>query len=108
MEIVNRTFLTVLFLSLALRAEAADFGIKTAETAVPTQLAEPIRAVREPKTVQLLQDGKPRLETWFRREIPLKNSAAKIDSRPETTLVGAVTVRGAGLRDYKDNEIPEG
>ncbi len=103
---VNRALLIAIFSLLALWTEAAEFAVKTAETPVPKELGESIRATLESKTIQLVQDGKPALEIWLRRDVPLKSAAAKLDSLTESTLLGAVAVRG-GLRDYKDNEIPQ-
>ena len=108
MEIVNRTLFTAFVSLLTLCAQAADFAVKTAETPVPKELGESIRAALEPKSIQLTQDGKPVLEIWLRRDVPLKNAAAKLDSLAEATLVGAVAVRGGGLTDYKNNEVPQG
>ena len=106
MEILKRAVLALVLCLGSVRA--ADFAVKTGETAVPKELGETIRAVLEPKTVQLAQDGKPLLEIWLRKEVPLKNAAAKLESLGEATLVGAVAVRGGGLTDYKNNEIPQG
>ena len=108
MEMLNRTLFGGCVFLLALCAHAAEFTIKTAETPVPKELGESIRAVLEPKTIQLLQDGNPVVEIWLRRDVPLKNAAAKLDSLAEATLVGAVVVRASGSTDYKNNEIPEG
>jgi hypothetical protein len=108
MEILKRTLVAVLFCAVATRVFAGEFTVKITETPPPTQLAEPLRAVLEPKAVQLVQDGKPLLELWLRRDLPLKANAAKLDSLTETTLIGAVAIRGQGLKDYKENEVPEG
>jgi len=108
MEMVNRTLFTAFFFLLTLCVEAADFTVKTVETPVPKELGESIRSVLEPKTIQLEKDGKPVIEIWLRRDVPLKSSAAKLDSLAEATLVGAVAVRSGGLTDYKNNEVPQG
>jgi hypothetical protein len=108
MEMVHRTLFAGLAFVLALCTDAAEFAVKTAETPVPKELGESIRSVLEAKTIQLTQDGKAVLEIWLRRDVPLKNAAAKLDSLAEATLVGAVAVRGGGLTDYKNNEVPQG
>jgi hypothetical protein len=108
MEMLNRTLFTALAFGLTLFAQAAEFEVKTADTPAPKELGESIRAVLDPKAIQLVQEGKPLVEIWLRREVPLKNPAAKLDSLAETTLVGAVAVRGGGLTDYKNNEVPQG
>lgn len=100
--------LAALLLLAAWRAEAAEFSVKTAETPVPKELGESVRTALEAKSIQLVQDGKPLLEIWLRPNAPLKGTAAKLDSLAEATLVGAVAVRGAGLKDYKGNDVPEG
>src|SRR5262245_38840696 len=71
--------LGALFFLQTFCVDAAEFTIKTAETPVPKELGESIRAVLEPKTIQLLQDGNPVVEIWLRRDVPLKNTAAKLD-----------------------------
>lgn len=108
MEMVRCTLLASLFCFVTFCAAAADFSAKTADTPTPKELSESIRAVLEPKAIQLVQGEKPLLEIWFRREVPLKGTAAKLDSLAEATLVGAVAVRGGGLKDYKGNDVPEG
>jgi hypothetical protein len=107
-RIAVRSAFALLVLLAVWSARAADFALKTAETPAPNELSESIRGALEPKTIQLTQDGKPLLEIWLRRDLPLKNAAAKLDSIGEATLVAAVAVRGPGLQDYKQNDIPEG
>ena len=103
----NRVLLAFFLVQSISRGEAADFSIKRAETPTPKEISESIRAVLEPKAIQLVQEAKPVLEIWLRREVPLKANSAKLDSLRETTLVGAVAVRQP-LRDYKDNEVAPG
>jgi hypothetical protein len=107
MEIVNRTVFAV-FLLATLSGAAAEFAVKTAEMAPPKELSESIRVVLEPKAIQLTRDGKPLLELWFRRDVPLKSVTTRLDSLGEATLVGAVAVRETGLKDYKENDVPAG
>lgn len=108
MEMIKRTLFAGIIVLLGCTVHGAEFTVKTAETPVPKELAESIRAVLEPKAIQLVQGEKLVLEIWRRNEVPLKGAAAKLDSLGEATLVGAVAVRGAGLKDYKGNDVPEG
>ena len=108
MEMVRRALITTLLYLLALGTPAAEFTVKTAETAAPKELGDSIRAALDTKTVQLLEGDKTVLELWFRKDAPVKSNAAKLDSLREGTLVGAVAVRKSGFSDYKRNDIPEG
>ena len=103
----SRILLAVLFVQALSRTNAADFSVKSAEAPPPKEIAESIRAVLDPKAIQLVREGKPVLEIWLRREVPLKANSAKLNSLRETTLLGAVAVRET-LRDYKDNEVAPG
>jgi hypothetical protein len=91
---------------------AADFSVKTGNQSPPAQLAEPIRAVLSSKPVQLIEGDKPLLQIWFRNDIPLKSkpssSSSALQTIAETTLVAAVSVESASLKDYRDNDIPKG
>ena len=91
---------------------AADFALKTAETSAPKGISDSIRAVLQTKAIQLVQGDKPALEIWFRQEVPLKSKPVTpnevVGAISETTLVGAIAVHEASLRDYKDNEVPKG
>ena len=91
---------------------AADFTLKTEEKSASKELGDSIRAVLQPKAIQLTQGDKPALELWLRLEAPLKSKPASVNEAlgaiPETTLLGAIAVHDASLRDYKDNEIPKG
>src|SRR6185369_16254597 len=73
---------------------------------------EGIRALLQPKSLQLVEGEKSVLEIWLRAEVPLKTKPASekdsLSAIGETTLLGAVSVTGSGFRDYKDNEIPKG
>jgi hypothetical protein len=91
---------------------AADFTLKTADKPAPKEMGESIRAVLQPKAIQLLQGDKPALEIWLRQEVPLKSKPASANDAlaavSETALVAAVAVNDTSLRDYKDNEVPKG
>jgi hypothetical protein len=95
-----------------LQLTAADFTLKTAEQPVPKEIGDSIRALLQPKAIQLGQGDKPSLEIWFRQEVPLKSkpssASESLNSVAETTLVGAIAVNESSLRDYKDNAIPKG
>jgi hypothetical protein len=101
----------MLFLSSALASWAASFAVKVIEKEPPKEVDDSIRKVLQAKAVQLLDNGQPVFEFWFRTEIPLKSnpqSAAKaLEAIAETTLCGLVAVRRTE-HDYKDNEITEG
>jgi len=94
------------------QVSAADFALKTVEKAAPKEISESIRAVLQPKAIQLVQGEKPALEIWFRQEVPLKSKPSSVNDAlgaiSETTLVGAIAVNDTSLRDYKDNEVPKG
>ncbi len=98
--------------ALSVRLVAADFTLKTADKPAPKEIGDSMRAVLQPKTIQLLQGDKPALEIWFRQEVPLKSKPASANEAlgtiAETTFMGVVSVIEASLRDYKDNEIPKG
>jgi hypothetical protein len=99
-------------LLLCASSPAADFPLKTTDKPAPKEISEPVRAVLQPKAIQLVQGDKPALEIWFRQEVPLKSKPASgndaLMAIAETALVGAVAVNETSLRDYKDNEVPKG
>jgi len=96
---------------LGARMHAADATVKTVDKPAPKEIAESIRAVLEPKALQLIQGDKPTFEIWFRNELALKSKPASekdaVGVLAETSVVGAV-VLNEPWRDYKDNEIPKG
>ena len=110
----RRFFITapVLALLIATRIYAADTTLKTVDKPAPKEIGDSIRAVLQPKAVQLLQKDKASVEIWLRQEVPLKSKPASVNDTlgalGETTLLGAVSVNDGTLRDYKDNEIPKG
>ena len=107
---------TTVILAAALFIEAqtgaADFALKTADKPAPGEFSDSIRAALPSQAIQLMQDGKPVLEIWFRWEVPLKAKPASaneaLSAIAETTFMGVISVAGTSLRDYKDNEIPKG
>ena len=101
-----------LFFSAVSLSSAADFALKTGDKPPPKEIGDSIRAVLQPKAIQLLFGDKPALEIWFRQEIPLKSKPASakdaLGAVPETALIGAVAVEEKGFQDYKANDIPTG
>ncbi len=99
------------FLAVA-SVTAADFTLITADKPAPKEMGESIRAVLQPKAIQLVQGDKPALEIWLSQEVPLKSKPASANDAlaaiSETALVAAVAVNDTSLRDYKDNEVPKG
>ncbi|HWN96752.1 MAG TPA: hypothetical protein VNT99_17115 [Methylomirabilota bacterium] len=93
-------------------AGAADFTLRTVDKPAPKEVSESIRAVLQPKAIQLAQGDKPAVEIWLRQEMPLKAKPASANDAlmaiPETALLAAVAVNDTSLRDYKDNEVPKG
>ncbi len=112
MRIGFSTALVAAGLLFTARSGAAEFTLKTADKPAPKEISDSIRAVLQPKALQLVQGDKPALEIWLRQEVPLKSKPASANEAlmaiAETVLVGAVAVSGASLRDYKDNEVPNG
>ena len=97
---------------IAAMASAADFTLKTADKPAPKEASESIRAVLQPKAIQLLQEDKAALEIWLRQEVPLKSKPASANDAlaaiAETALLAVVAVTDASLRDYKNAEVPKG
>ncbi len=93
-------------------ARAADtVELSVAEAAAPKELADEIGAVLQARVIRLGPKDKPRMEFWFRKEIPLAEKPAAdafaVTSVKEGTLLGAVRVLKE-RRDFKDEEIPPG
>src|SRR5687768_1189393 len=111
-EIFRRILSLGALLLVNLTGVAAEYAVSTGDQDVPTQVAEPIRAVLSVKPIQLMDGEKPVLRIWFRNNIPLKSKpsspASALEAIAETTLMGVVSVEGSGLKDYKDNDIPKG
>ena len=107
METIIRSLTLLVLLLLAHAPRAAGFELSTAQSA-PQGVSETILNLLQPQAVQLLRDGKPALEIWLFKEVPVKSAPPKLRSIPETTLLGAVAVRSEEFRDYKDNQIPPG
>lgn len=91
---------------------AADLKLKVSEQPAPAEISETIKALLSSKSIALTDGGKPVFQFWPLKEVPLKSkpssTATALDSVAEATLLGAVSVQGGGLKDYKDNDISKG
>jgi len=95
-------------------AWAADYSVKEAATPAPKELQDAVRKVLKDKSVRVL-DAKGALlyELWFRKELPVKATAAQIQNGltyqevPETTLLGAVKIEQP-ITDYRKQKIKPG
>jgi hypothetical protein len=108
METLFRALLFSILSVASVLSASAELQVKSVELAPPSSVSEGIRSVLEKQAIQVLNEEKPVLELWFRKDIPLKSASGSLDSIAETTLVGVIAVRQKGLRDYKDNDVPEG
>ncbi|MBI3119268.1 MAG: hypothetical protein HYZ00_11310 [Candidatus Hydrogenedentes bacterium] len=101
----------LLLLSAVIPAFASDLTVKETEQAPPAEVSEDIKAVLQPKAIQLLGGDKPQWEFWFVKELPLKGTPASpkasLDQIAEATLLGVVKVPPK-QRDYRDDAIEEG
>jgi hypothetical protein len=116
---MNRVILTGAFLvavccasfvsGILLAAEEAKLAVATAEP--PKEIAEPIRAVLDSKSLKLSDGDKPFFEFWFRKELPLVEKPAGgtlgLTTMAEGTVLGALRVDGERY-DFRDEEIPNG
>jgi len=94
--------------------KAKDYSIKTAESAPPKELKEPIRKLLDSKAVQLQNaKGETVVEVWFRKEAPVKATEAQIKNGltyaevPLSTVVGAIRVVKT-FDDYRKQRVPPG
>jgi hypothetical protein len=95
-------------------AADAKYTVKTAATAAPKELAEPIRRLLSDQAVQLVDEkGATLCEVWFRRELPVKATPAQIKSGltyrdlEESTLFGAVRI-DQPFSDYRKHKVKPG
>ncbi len=106
-----RYAIVALVLAAAAVASAADYTLQIGQKAPPKETGESIRAVLQPKAIQLMNGDKAALEIWLRQEIPLKSKPASpkeaLGAVGETTLMGVVAIQES-LQDYKGNDIPKG
>jgi hypothetical protein len=92
-------------------AQAGELALKVAEKEPPKELDASIRALLQPKAVQLLDGDAPAFEFWFVSQLPLQakpDSLAKaLDGVKPATLLGAVSVPKA-RHDYRDDALAAG
>lgn len=95
-------------------AQDGKYSIKTAESPVPKEIAEPIQKLLGPQATQLLDPaGKTVCEVWFRKEIPadatpeqVKNGLSYREIK-QTEVVGAIRF-DQEWRDYRKQKIKAG
>jgi hypothetical protein len=95
----------------ALAAEG-KYSVKSAATAPPKELSEPVAKLLGQESIQLLDaKGEVLAELWFRKEIPAKAADAKkaltYRDLDETTLLGAVRF-AQPWSDYRKQKIKPG
>jgi hypothetical protein len=90
-------------------AEAAKLTVVTAEP--PQEVAAPIRAVLDQKSLQLTDGEAPFFEFWFRKELPLakqpENGSLTLETIQEGAVLGVVKVN-VKRYDFRDEELPPG
>ena len=95
----------------AAAASAADLTLKVADKEPSKELAEPIRALLQPKAIQLLEGDKPVLELWLVKELTLQakpsSPATTMDALKQATVLAAVDVPNA-RKDYREDQIAKG
>jgi hypothetical protein len=100
--------LGIALLLCGLAARAADLEVRVANKALPGEIAPEIAVLLQPQALQVVQGGKPVLEVWLAKELPLQSkptsAATALDVVKQTAILGAVSVPGA-RRDYRDDEI---
>jgi hypothetical protein len=89
--------------------EPAKLTVAAAEP--PKEVAEPIRAALDNKSLRLSTGETPFFEFWFRKELPLANKPEDgqlgLNTIEEGTVLGAVKVN-AQRTDFRNEEIPPG
>lgn len=89
----------------------ADLTLKVIDKPPPTEVSESIRALLQPKTVQLLEGDKPIIELWLAKELNLQTKpsspATALDALKPATLLGAASFTSL-RRDYREDEIVKG
>ncbi len=95
-------------------AFSADYSIKAATTAVPTELKKPIAELLSDRSIQLLDSkGEAIAEIWFRKELPAKATPEQIKNGltyrelEETTLLGVVRFQQPRT-DYRQQNLKAG
>jgi hypothetical protein len=95
-------------------AQENKYGIKTAQTPVPTEIGEPIQKLLGPQSIQLLDPaGKTVCELWFRTELPADATPEQIKNGltyreiKQSEIVGAVRF-DQDWRDYRKQKVKAG
>jgi hypothetical protein len=92
-------------------ASAADLALKLADKAPPNEVNESIRALLQPKAVQLVEGDKPVIELWLAKDLNLQSKpsspATAMDALKPATLLGAASFASA-RKDYREDEIAKG
>ena len=95
----------------ALAAQSADVTVRTANKAVPNEIAPELQALFQSQAVQVVQGDKTVLELWLAKEVPLQSKPTStvkaLDVVKPVSLLGAVVIPSA-RRDYRDDEVPAG
>jgi len=95
----------------ALAALAQDVKVEPLPEAAPPELAEAVRKELEPAALRVLRDGKPILDFWLGRAVPVQPATESLQLRYTElragTLVGAVKVHEGGA-DFKNQKYPAG
>ena len=92
-------------------ATAADLTLKVTDKAPPSEVAESIRSLLQPKAIQLVEGDKAVIELWLAKELTLQSKpsspATALDALKQTTILGAASF-ASPRRDYREDEIAKG
>jgi hypothetical protein len=112
-----RSMIVVAAISLTAASWAwADgkFSLKTANTPAPQELAEPIRALLDAQTLQVLDaKGMPVCEVWVRKELPSKATPEQVKNGltyrelDESLVIGAIRFDQT-FTDFRKQKIKPG
>jgi hypothetical protein len=90
------------------------YSIKTADTAPPMELSEPIQALLAKSSVQLLDPaGTPICDVWFRKELPTDAVAEQLKTGvtyrevKQTEILGAIQFH-KDWTDYRQQKVKAG
>jgi hypothetical protein len=90
-------------------AQAAKLTVTAAKP--PAEVAEPIRAILDAKSIRIVKDDQASFEFWFRKELPLAEKPVGgtlgLSTMKEGAVLGAVRVAGEHY-DFRNEEIPPG
>lgn len=109
-----RAALAAALLAVLPAAAAAQYTAKEVDAAPPNEIKEPVRKLLGQRSVQVLDAKNTVLcEIWFRKEIPVKATAAQVKNGltyrevPETTLLAVMKVAET-MTDYRKQKIKPG